>query len=312
MLITESQLRGQFKIRTTILDPSERFNIVKRNTRREECYVSSLEELCKVTNRDTVAYDTLEAFVDNMVRWIEMDGDKTKVSWPDTVIRTKLGCCLDFAILIHSVFDYHNIDNRMMLVWFTDPGPTQRRYVGHCATLFRTSSGEVYVWNYLRNGFGDLNGPFQNYEAAIQQLPTFFAVFYNSYTTLDLGYENRRKGNPSLTTMSGLKNPYGMYLSDKMVAVIDHVRDSNTNIDQGRLFTMMGLGNSNKGFFKPSKESEDRVPDLYFPKPTDEGIKKFMELTKDISVLRNKDRLEEFMNACKGGKKRKSLLSREK
>ena len=146
----------------------------------------NFEEFCKAMNSP---YDVNSWYFVNKVRWftdketIRRDrsynqpaDSGTVIVWPDELIKTKIGICYDHAILMHFFCQYHNIKNKILLIFATMEMSTFSRELaclGHAVTAYEIKGEGVYIFNYQRN-LGSVLGPFQSFEAAMQYYKTWY------------------------------------------------------------------------------------------------------------------------------------------
>jgi len=304
MLIRESDLRTPFILVRTV--SNESFEEIK-----VESFDHLLDEL-KKSIPVMVPVDLLKSFERSGVKWNTPRGRNRPVVWPDEVIDTKLGCCLDFAIFSHLVFEHFGIPNALGYSVFA-PHDLSLRFEGHAYTLFKIN-GFVFVWNYFGTEWipslgstvyhWDINGPFKSYAEANKYLCPYFSVLFHSLTKQ---YSMRLPVTDS----------YEIYLEKNQLRFIDDAFNSNAKIDQETLFSRskdmmqffgaIGRDRMRRHGIHESVDTSNIIT-CGNNKPSKEGISAFMKLVKEKSV-KGGNSFEVFERCL--GKSKRTLLGRE-
>ena len=249
------------------------FNILVgcRTNRPRPYSVTSFDQLKSITvpNADMLATDILLAFEKNYVHWKpNMDFG---VVWPDNLLATKEGCCFDFAILMHYLFEHHGIENSLGFIKFVNPHGLPKQ-IGHVVPIFKDERGLYWIWNYFGfdnhtgAAYSDINGPWEDINHLEYEIPKYFAVLYNSVIRFP--------------ETNSIKIPFINTLSGKDLSFIDKAWAKNEKITNGAL-----LRRYKKASLLEAAKQKDS-DEIAFIRPKEEDIKLFLRKMKNKSMFR--------------------------
>ncbi len=242
--------------------------------------VRDFDDLCKKTSSETVAEDILDSFEKSEIHWNGYNGANRPVIWPDELMMWHDGCCLDFAIFAHMIFDYHDIDHAIGFIGYREKIPTGYPLDGHAFVLYIQNS-QTYIWNYFgydteRNiAYFDINGPFLDYQHALQYVAPYFSVLYQSQTK-------------PYASLSGPRDAavLAFYPDDNLTA-IDVAYERHMRINQAQLIKMMVEDDKRRSVHEASCLTNTAI---VASKPSVKGIQAFMRLMSKKSIFRNPKR----------------------
>lgn len=233
--------------------------------------VRSFDQLKSVTvpRADILAVDMLIAFAQNYIGW-KKDMDYGVV-WPDELLAIKEGCCFDFAILMHYLFEHHGIENSLGFIKFVNPYGLPKQ-IGHVVPIFKDERGLYWIWNYFGfdnhtgTAYSDINGPWEDIKHLEYEVPKYFAVLYNSALRFP---ETNSIKIPFITTLSG-----------RDLSFIDKAWAKKEKVSNATLLKRY----KKASLLEAVKQKESN--DVLFIKPKEEDIKLFLRKMKNKSMLR--------------------------
>ena len=126
----------------------------------------NFDEFCKTFNR---VEDAMYWYKYNDIQWPSDDNvddpNNRAFSWPNDILKTKIGNCWDHSIFFYYFCKKHNIPARMYrYVIFAEPYIDDIYWaMGHCVCFCKLESG-YYVCNYGIDPTSNLYGPFKSFE----------------------------------------------------------------------------------------------------------------------------------------------------
>ena len=135
--------------------------IYNKFNKRKFDKIKNFDQFCK---QITTPEEALSYLIIEKVKWPstkKMLSPDRPFYWPDDLISTKSGCCIDTSILMYYFCKHKKIETRVMhIVWNTD---TNKMLGSHAVPVFKKDD-RVYSIIYLPNYIGWIHGPFYSYD----------------------------------------------------------------------------------------------------------------------------------------------------
>lgn len=216
----------------------------------------------------------MEAFCSNRLVPIPYQGiSKRVVQWPDDIIRTNSANCLDLFLLFHIFFYPSNTEHYMVGCVFID------RYgyplACHIFTVYEEGK-KFWGINYLAQGFGDINGPFDSLKEAIEICCNLLQA---TWASKRLGGSNINSVIPKSIEQTSV-GPNDLKRIDGLINTRTTQEDILSKFDNMERLVMRthGIPGSiiESKLFKPKTKSKE----LSFAQFDKEQAKKFIEVMK--------------------------------
>jgi len=241
-----------------------------RNEDVTMCRVDSFDKFCRISKTPT---DAFISFLVNKVAYAEgpLLTTNRPMLWPEDLMRTKAGNCVDFGCFMHFFFQKQKIEHALGFTMFAET-PTMRPIPGHCFIVFRSNvDHRLWIWNYFANYRGDFNGPFESYEEIEDEAGSYFSILYNSDVLTQTS-----AGNPNRTSriaFTGIARENELVVLDRAYA-IRSIEDQNVLTSQIPAVQRSRETYLNNGAWVRSGAALRRLWTLIWPnpKPIDVGL----------------------------------------
>ena len=185
----------------------------------------NFDEFCKeIKTMD----ELLKWYKANHIKWPDeipgKDNNDNPMSWPDNLIRTKIGLCWDHAIFAHYFCMKHHIEHRLMHIQIAIETSNEIICIGHVITAYTDENGINFFDITGREEYSKMYGPFMSYNDAIKN-------YVKSYSE---GIYNSISGNYEYYKM--IERPFYIVLDENEISAIYDKYYNNYKISQNQIW----------------------------------------------------------------------------
>lgn len=146
----------------------------------------NFDEFCKEFH---TVEDVLKWYKTNKIKWPKdrpgKDSNDNPMSWPDNLLKTKIGLCLDHAVFLHYFCTKHNIEHRMLLIQSAVEVEDNIWCIGHAIGLYKTINGVNFFNIQGQEEHSNELGPYKTFEDAVKKYISIYSNMVINMNILD-------------------------------------------------------------------------------------------------------------------------------